>query len=253
MAILFDQYAVTFRSKDGKSNNAGGFLFFRQVGAGDAIALKSIFTASDEATEHANPVELDANGLIPSGEDVFISGQYRLTVKTAPDTVTGLSVEISNYPIIGGTVANQWAAFDSTFSYIIGDFSKAATGNYYRSKVDPNLNNTPESSPTQWERVDFNKKAIELTGGGTLTSFRVNQIQDGGTYSFPAADSLADGEQLTVEVPAFVANSFNPVLQVDGSDTIKTPAGATDTTYTFDTSQRRVRTFTSDGTSQWTI
>jgi len=86
-----------------------------------------------------------------------------------------------------------------------------------------------------------------------LTPFRVNQIQDGGTYSFPAASSLADGEQVTVEVPAYVADSFNPVLAVDGSDTITVPGGGTDTTYTFDTDKRSVRTFTSDGTAQWTI
>jgi len=107
LAIRYVEFSNRSVMKDGSGPNVGGQLFFTESG-GDT--LKAIYNDSEEilANEIANPVILDSQGRIPAGLDVFLAGQYRLTIKEAPDSVTGLSIMVTFFDAIGGTSGGQF-------------------------------------------------------------------------------------------------------------------------------------------------
>jgi len=89
-----------------------------------------------------------------------------------------------------------------------------------------------------------------LTGGGNLTAYAINELQDGSTYTLPAADSVVPNGWLLVEL-ADEYSAFTPTVQRAGADTI-TDSGGTDTAVLFDGGSVSVR-FISDGISDWRI
>ena len=249
MAQRFEEFGTTFYLKDGTTPNVGGRLFFREPGT---ETLRPIFNGSDGLTQIANPVTLSPAGLLP--DDVWIDGSYRLTIKGAPDSVTGLAIEIADYdPINTGGTATQWELWDSTITYAINEIVRGSDGLFYQSKVGSNLNNNPASfgSPTQWKHIFFTVATNVLSGGGTLLAQVVNIITDGSTYTLPAASSVGAGEDLIAEVPDEF-KAFTPTIQRDGTDLIRAASG-TDTSIVFGTLTLQSLRFTSDGTSEWSI
>jgi len=103
---------------------------------------------------------------------------------------------------------------------------------------------------TNQERSLTNPVVKKRSGGGTLTVFEINEIQDGTTYTLPAADSVDDGGWVLVELPDKYATS-TPTIQRAGSDTISY-SGGSDTSVVFDIGITAIR-FISDGVSTWTI
>lgn len=249
MATRFEEFGTTFFLKDGVTPNVGGRLFFREPGT---ETLRSIFNGSDGLTEIANPTTLDSTGKLT--DDVWIDGSYRLTIKGAPDSVTGLAIEIADYdPINSSATTGQWTAWDSTETYVINNIRLATDGRYYKSRVNNNQNNDPANygSPAQWTHIEFNLATNILSGGGTLLAQVVNIITDGSTYTLPAASSVGAGEDLIVEVPDEF-KAFTPTVQRNGTDLIRAASG-TDTSIVFGTLTLQSLRFTSDGTSEWSI
>jgi len=103
---------------------------------------------------------------------------------------------------------------------------------------------------TTEERSLTDPTVKQRSGGGTLTAFEPNEIQDGSTYTLPAADSVDAGGWVLVELPDKYSAS-NPTIQRAGSDTISY-SGGSDTSVVFDTGLASIR-FTSDGISVWSI
>ena len=221
----------------------------------DGDTLKPIYNDAEEilANEIANPVILDSQGRIPAGVDVFLAGQYRLTIKEGPDSITGLSITVTSFDPIGGATGGQFEDYDNTFPYDINNIALASDGEFYRSKVTPNTGNDPASngSPTQWEHFVLDTAALVLSGGGILTNMKVNILTDTNTYTLPAADSVAINEFLIVEVPDRYS-AFTPTVQRDGTDTI-TDSNGPDTSVIFATLSIQSLRFTSDGSSNWSI
>ncbi len=89
-----------------------------------------------------------------------------------------------------------------------------------------------------------------LTGGGNLTAYAINELQDGSTYTLPAADSVVANGWTLVEL-ADEYSASTPTVQRAGSDTI-TDSGGTDTEVLFNSGSVSVR-FISDGISDWRI
>jgi len=248
VAVQFQDFSVTYRTKDGSAVNVGGKLFFYSVGT---TTLKSIFDGTDEATEIANPITLDSSGLLPTA--VFLNGTYRLVIKEAPDATTGLSITVIDYPIIGGTTGAQFEAWDATISYSINDIRLATDGRFYKSRINSNINNDPANfgNPTEWTHIEFQLATNVLSGGGALTAQVVNILTDGSTYTLPSAASVGINEDLIVEVPERYS-AFTPTVQRDGTDTITASTG-TDTSIIFETLNLQSLRFTSDGSSTWSI
>lgn len=88
------------------------------------------------------------------------------------------------------------------------------------------------------------------SGGGTLEVFEVNELTDSNTYTLPAADSVASGGWVVVEL-SDKYSAQTPVVQRAGTDTIS-DSGGSDTSVTFDGGSIAVR-FISDGVSDWRI
>lgn len=91
---------------------------------------------------------------------------------------------------------------------------------------------------------------VPKTGGGNLVAFEINELQDGNTYTLPAANSVDTNGWVMVELCDEYSAS-TPTVQRAGSDTI-TDSGGTDTAVLFDSGSISVR-FISDGISDWRI
>ena len=91
---------------------------------------------------------------------------------------------------------------------------------------------------------------LPQTGGGVLTDYRINELQDSSSYTLPLADSVDSGAWLLVEI-CDEYSAETPTVTVSGSDTITDSTG-TDTDVLFNAGSVSVR-FISDGTSDWRI
>lgn len=252
MAILYEEFSNRYFTKAGSGPNVGGLLRFTEPGSD---VLKAIYNDAEEilANEIANPVTLDSQGRIPAGLDVYLAGQYTLTIKEAPDSVTGLSITVTSFQLIGGTSGDQWEDYDPTFNYKVSAIVLASDGEFYRSKVTPNTGNDPANngSPTQWQHFVLDTAALVLSGGGVLTNMKVNSLTDTNTYTFPLANTVAINEFLIVEIPEEFS-AFTPTVQVTGADALRY-SGGTDTAMIFDQLKRQEVRFKSDGSSEWSF
>lgn len=146
-------------------------------------------------------------------------------------------------------------------SYSIGDVVQTTNGNLWASQTNNNVANDPTTDDgTNWlPAVDDSKTAsgirtstvIQLTGGGQVTALRINELQDGGAYTLPAANTVSAGEFLQVGVTDEY-RTFEPTLAASGADTI-TYSGGSDTSFKFNAKTRFFINPTSDGVSNWSI
>jgi hypothetical protein len=174
---------------------------------------------------------------------------------------------INNNPT-GPSPAN-WTEFrllgvyNASETYLIGDVVQELDGSLWASQTNSNLNNTPSTdSGTNWIPAVNGAKIAEVitletrtttvlpkTGAVALIALRINELQNAGPFTLPAASSVDVNQTITLDFPdAFAA--FEPVVNRAGSDTITDSAG-TDTSITFKGSTRVI--LTSDGSSDWRI
>lgn len=148
--------------------------------------------------------------------------------------------------------------YNAQITYAIGDVVQTTDGIMWRSVLASNAGNNPATDDgTNWLSVyDIltDKKYtshVVLTGGGALSVSRVNEIQDGSTYTLPDAPSVDAGQWLDVYLPErYRANE--PVVEVALGDTI-TDSNGTDTSVTYNLDSWGLLRFVSDGVSNWSI
>ena len=155
--------------------------------------------------------------------------------------------------------------YNSTTSYAANDVVVTIAGNLWKSLTAGNVSNNPEvDSGTNWiPAIDGSKipevitlearttTVVAFTGGGTLSAFRINELRDAGAYTLPAANSVDDGQIITITQPDRYV-SFTPIVSASGADTITDSVGA-DTSITFDNTQSVEIALTSNGVSNWSL
>ena len=92
---------------------------------------------------------------------------------------------------------------------------------------------------------------VVQSGGGTFSAFRINEITDGSTYTFPLAASVPAATLIGISLPETYKAS-TPVVTRAGTDTLTSSEG-TDTSITYDGTEWGLVWFTSDGISNWTV
>lgn len=141
-----------------------------------------------------------------------------------------------------------WDAAEEFAQY---EVVKYTDGSLWRSLIADNLNNNPTTDDgTKWLNVST-PPSIPYTGGGTLIAYQINELQDGNTYTLPAADSVPAGGWVIAELPDTYSAS-TPTVQRAGADTI-TDIDGSDTNVLFDTAASVSVRFVSDGSSDWHI
>ncbi len=168
---------------------------------------------------------------------------------------------VANDPI---TSADKWELFkligvwNTNITYSIGDVVLSTLGNLWKALTATSGNDPETDNGTNWAPAIDGAKVLSDTNtvipqtvSGTLTALRVNELQDGGSFTIPLASSVSANQTIDISQPdEFVI--FEPVITTDGSDTI-TDADGTDTSITFDNSQSLEITLTSDGVSDWRL
>ena len=174
---------------------------------------------------------------------------------------------INNNPVAPSP--SSWSEFrllgvyNASETYSIGDVVQNSVGALWSSVVNSNLANDPTTDGgTNWIPAVAGVKIAEVitletrtttvlpkTGAVALTALRINELQNAGPFTLPAANSVAANQIITLDFPdAFAA--FEPVVNRSGSDTITDSTG-TDTSITFKGSTRVV--LISDGSSDWRL
>jgi len=168
------------------------------------------------------------------------------------------------------TTPTQWenirfiGVWNTNITYSIGDVVQTSTGNLWKAQTATAANDPETDDGTNWLPAIDGEKVPEIitietrtttvipqTVSGTLTALRNNELQDGGSFDIPLANSVSANQTITISQPdEFV--SFEPVTTVSGSDTI-TDSDGTDTSITFDNSQSIEIILTSDGVSDWRL
>jgi len=168
------------------------------------------------------------------------------------------------------TTPTQWenirfiGVWNTNITYSIGDVVQTSTGNLWKAQTATAANDPETDDGTNWLPAIDGEKVPEIitietrtttvipqTVSGTLTALRNNELQDGGSFDIPLANSVSVNQTITISQPdEFV--SFEPVTTVSGSDTI-TDSDGTDTSITFDNSQSIEIILTSDGVSDWRL
>jgi hypothetical protein len=160
---------------------------------------------------------------------------------------------------------NFLGVWNTSKTYGIGDVSQTANGNMWKSLTSPNISNDPAlDAGTNWlPAIDGlsvpevaalearTTTVIPQLGGGALSALRINELQDGGAYDLPLANSVSLSQIITIDLPDEF-KAFEPVVSRSGSDTISY-SGGTDTSITFDSGSSVSITLTSDGVSDWRL
>lgn len=151
MARIIDAFAQFF---DGEGNPlVNGWLLFLQSGTVDT--KKNTYWDSSETTANANPVQLDAEGRCPN---VFGSGTYKVVSYTNDTLLNVPGSQIQSFDPVGGdTGISDFGDWDANALYQEGEIIKGPDGEFYQSITSNNQNNNPTTSPTNWERIDFNR------------------------------------------------------------------------------------------------
>lgn len=131
-----------------------GWLYFYYSNTNNT--LKDTFADDEQSIPNANPLQLDAEGRCPN---VFGTGLYRVALY-ADNPVTHLPGELlqvfdpvrSEY-VPAGSLGN-FSEWDSIVTYQVGELV-IFNGEYYRSIISDNLNNPPDVSVVEWEKVDL--------------------------------------------------------------------------------------------------
>lgn len=142
--------------------------------------------------------------------------------------------------------------------YSIGDVVQTTEGSLWKALAASAGNNPLIDDGTSWlPAIDsanvlaVTNTVIPQTVSGELAALRVNELQDGGSFTIPLANTVSGNQFIVITQPdEFV--SFEPVITVSGSDTI-TDSDGTDTSITFDNTQSVEIILTSDGVSDWRL
>ena len=148
-------------------------------------------------------------------------------------------------------VSTMIREYDVAFEFSLDEVCRDSNGALWASVVADNIANAPTTDDgTNWKPVTGNR-VIPQSGGGTIVAFYINELQDGNTYTLPAANSLPANTTIMITLPD-AYSSYAPVVQRAGSDDI-TDSEGTDTSVTFDSYTSEAVGFTTDGTSDWRI
>lgn len=93
--------------------------------------------------------------------------------------------------------------------------------------------------------------AVQLTGGGPMSTSFVNQLQDSLTYDLPLAANFPSGKVIEVEKRE-IDKTNTPIVQRISTDLIEF-SGGTDTAYTLNAVAQERQRFTSNGVDRWSI
>lgn len=195
----------------------------------------------------------DINDIVEGSDGLFYISLANSN--QANDPVTPSPSKWSEFRLVG--------VYNASESYSIGDVVQEADGSLWASQTNSNLGNTPNTDTgTNWLPAVTGIKIAEVatletrtttviphTGGGALTALRQNELQDGGTYTLPLANSVLVNQTIEIELPDKFA-AFNPVVNRSGADTISDNSG-TDTSITF-ISPVGIK-LTSNGVDDWRL
>jgi hypothetical protein len=149
--------------------------------------------------------------------------------------------------------------WNTNISYDTGIVVQTTDGNLWKSTQAANAGNDPMvDNGSNWLPAvdianilsDTNTVVIQ-TGGGALTALRVNELRDGSAYQLPAANSVKNGQTITLSHPDEYKTN-EPLVQRNGSDNI-TYSGGTDTEILFNQRASLSLTLTSNGVDTWSF
>lgn len=109
---------------------------------------KDTFADADLTTLNTNPLVLTGDARVPS---CFYDGVARVRLL---DDVGAVVWDLD--PVGSDTSSGAFAAYSASTTYATDDIV-TFNNKFYRSKIDNNQNNQPDSSLVEWEEVQFNR------------------------------------------------------------------------------------------------
>jgi hypothetical protein len=154
---------------------AGGFMFYYISGT---TTFKKTYADVGEEIENTNPVELSGDGRLPN---VFFTGPVRQILEDA----NGVQIWERD-PVEAGGGSGGFSDYNPLITYSLNDIV-IFDDLYYRSLIDGNQNNDPDSSPDAWTMVQF----IELWNATvTYPAGYVVKTADGHMYRSLVSSNL---------------------------------------------------------------
>lgn len=177
---------------DGEGNPlADGWLHFLYSNTNNTD--KNTYADEELSIPNSNPLQLDAEGRCP---DAFGTGQYRVVLYKDDPVLHLPGVQVAQFDPVNaensstgsGTNFETWEA---TTEYSILDIA-THNGFYYRSLINSNLGNAPDTNLDKWEKIDF------LRYWNVNVTYALNDvvISGNGLY-FSLADSNVGNTPLT--------------------------------------------------------
>ena len=167
----------------------------------------------------------------------------------------------SNDPVtspVNWELINFVGTWNTNINYTIGIVVKTTDGNLWKSQSVNAGNNPVTDDGTNWKPAVNEALILEptntvevKTGGGALSALVVNELQDAGAYTLPAASSINANQVIIVSQPDEF-KALAPTVTADGSDTISY-SGGSDTVIEFDNLASIDIRLTSDGVSNWRL
>lgn len=173
MSRIIDAF-TQFLDDSGNPLISGKLRFF-EVGT---TTNKNTFADDQLLVPNPNPVILDGAGRCPS---VFGQGLYKVVSFDSDD------VQIQSFDPVGTpTTEGPLSGWENGDSYQIADIVRF-NDQYYRSLINNNSNNTPDSSPSAWELLRFGRvwsSGVSYTRGDSVYA------SDGILYSLRSQTSI---------------------------------------------------------------
>lgn len=179
---------------------------------------------------------------------------------TASNGLRYVSLQTPNLNQNPETEAAYWDEYrvdlnwNAISTYAANDLVQYTDGLFYQSLAGGNQNHIPTLTAywkPWWQSVPAIIATIVLSGGGALTAMRNNTITDAGAYTFPLANTVAEGTVLVISVPDRYSAS-QPSFTASGSDMLRRKTG-TYNTFGFRSGFKRSYTFISNGSNEWYI
>jgi len=167
------------------------------------------------------------------------------------------SQNLNQEPSISPTFWDEYRIvldWNAVSTYEANDLVQYTDGMFYQSLAGGNQNHIPTLTAywkPWWQSVPAIIATIVLSGGGALTPMRNNTITDAGAYTFPLANTVANGTVLVISVPDRYS-AFQPSFTASGSDMLRRKTGAYNT-FGFRSGYKRSYTFISNGSNEWYI
>lgn len=154
-------------------------------------------------------------------------------------------------------LATVYFSWNQSKTYALNDY--VFDGNIrYISKQAGNINHQPSMDSAEtwwkpdWQAFDALTKIKRMTGGGALTAYMCNVIEDGNTgYTLPLANTVPDRGWIVI-AKSDTARTLFPEFSRSGSDTIRF-LGGTDTAVRINTGWTDSMILFSNGLNQWSF